>query len=259
MIRKCTLNDTDKLLKYLYKKKEFNLFLIGDIENFGIENNNLEIYIDIDENINAVYLRYFNNLCLVSYTNKLDLDFIDKKFIKTGLVNNMSLIKSLADNYDFTSFKQRDFYFATLNKLSITIDAPNVVQIHANEVENYLKETELVFGTKSNLESTKAELDTNSKHIFAVKRHNRLISGASTSAESKELAMIIGVYTITEYRRQGFAKQCVYALCDKMVKDGKTVCLFYDNPNAAKLYKMIGFEDIGMFTKLSLIDKENEK
>lgn len=252
MIRKCKEGDAEKLLEYLYKNKEFNLFLIGDIENFGIENDNLEIYIDIDNKIHSVYLRYYNNLCLVSYENKLDLNFINKTFIETGLVSNMSLEKTLADIYNFQSFNQRDFYFAALNKVSIFMDTPDVIQIKADEVESYLKETELVFKTKGNLESTKAELNANSKHIFAIKKNNRLISGASTSAESKELAMIIGVYTLEEFRRKGLAQQCVFALCDKMTREGKTVCLFYDNPNAAKLYKKIGFKDIGMFSKLSL-------
>ena len=255
MIRKCVHNDTQNLLKYLSKRKEFNLFLIGDIENFGIENDNLEIYIDIEENIKAVYLRYFNNLCLVSYTNDINLDFIFKKFIKTKLIDNMSGEKLLIDNYNFELFERRDFYFAVLNKLSINIDTPDVIQINSNEVKEYIKETELVFNTKGNLESTKAELNTNSKHIYAIKKDNRLISGASTSAESKELAMIIGVYTIEEYRRRGYAKQCVYELCKKMLEEGKSVCLFYDNPNAAKLYKNIGFKDIGKYSKLTLLNK----
>lgn len=257
MIRKCRESDVQNLIKYLYKNKEFNLFLIGDIENFGIENDNLEIYLDIDDKINAVYLRYYTNLCLVSYTNKLDLDFINETFIKTKLVNNMSAEQSLVNNYSFDLFNRTDYYFAALSKLAIKIDVTDVITVNSHDdVLNYLNDMETVFGAKGNLLSTQAELETNSKHIFAIKKNGKLISGASTSAESKELAMIIGVYTLENYRRKGLAKQCVYALCQRMVEEGKTVCLFYDNPNAAKLYKMIGFEDIGIYSKFKLIEEE---
>ena len=80
------------------------------------------------------------------------------------------------------------------------------------------------------------------------------LSGASSSAESKELAMIVGVFTEENQRRKGLAKKCVFALSQKLLSEGKTVCLFYDNPNAAKMYEKIGFKHTGGF--LSMLKKK---
>lgn len=56
--------------------------------------------------------------------------------------------------------------------------------------------------------------------------------------------MIIGVATAPEFRRKGYAKACMNALCKELVNDGKTAVLFYHNKDAGKLYKTIGFKDI---------------
>ena len=37
MIRKLTETDRVEVLKYLYKSPSLNIFIIGDIENFGFE------------------------------------------------------------------------------------------------------------------------------------------------------------------------------------------------------------------------------
>ena len=33
-----------------------------------------------------------------------------------------------------------------------------------------------------------------------------------------------------------------------VMDEGKLLCLFYDNPEAGRIYKRLGFTDIGMWT-----------
>ncbi len=251
MIKKCTEGDRSILNKYLYQRKELNLFIISDIENFGFDSEELEIYMDYDESIQAIYLKFFTNLCLVSYEKKIDLDFIKdmiKKYDLTDVRGEPDLLKLI----ELKGFKFYKYYFASLNKLSIDVDTCGVSELDLSDIKEYLDKTNLVFNSNTKYESTKAELDKKSKHIFVYKKNNEIVSGVSSSAESKELAMLVGVFTLENYRRKNYALKCVYAICEKLINEGKTVCLFYDNPNAAKMYEKIGFKFIGYYAALKL-------
>lgn len=249
MIRKCTKEDYQILNEYLYKRKELNLFVIGDIQNFGFEDKNLEIFIDFDLEIKTVYLRFFNNLCIVSYGMIIDMSFI-KELVATHSIVNINGEKDLISLISIDEFKQKDCFFASLNELSIEVDTQGVCEVGLDRVPELLKKTNKIFNAKSSIELTTKELKNKSKHIYTYLIEDEIISGASSSAECTDLAMIIGVFTLDAYRRHGYALKCVYALCEKLLNEGKTVCLFYDNPNAAKMYEKIGFEFKGYFSML---------
>lgn len=249
MIRRCTKDDYQILNEYLYKRKELNLFVIGDIQNFGFEDQNLEIFIDYDLEIKTVYLRFFNNLCIVSYKMIVDLTFINE-LISTYSIVNINGEKDLISLININEFKQKNCLFASLNELSISVDTNGVSEVGLDRVPELLKKSNEIFNTESNIEATIKELKNNSKHIYTYLLDDEIISGASSSAESEDLAMIIGVFTLEDYRRQGYALKCVYSLCEKLLNEGKTVCLFYDNPNAAKMYEKIGFKFKGYFSML---------
>ncbi len=75
----------------------------------------------------------------------------------------------------------------------------------------------------------------------------RLVAGASTSAESYNAAMIGGVWTLPDARDHGYSTAVVAALCAELLAEGRCPYLFYleDNAPAARVYKKIGFQNIG--------------
>ncbi|MDC7236625.1 MAG: GNAT family N-acetyltransferase [Sphaerochaetaceae bacterium] len=252
MIRKCSINDLDILNKYLYQRKELNLFVISDIEIFGFENPDLEIFMDFDREIKTVYLRFFDNLCIVSYDKIFDLSFI-QNIVDEHLILNISGEKDLISLIKLDNFDIKNCYFSALDQLQVKVDTLGVEALSIDKLQEYLDKSNEVFNISTNYEATKAEMEKGSKHIFVYKDNGNVVSGVSSSAESKELAMLIGVFTVEEYRRQGLALKCVYAICEKLLNEGKTVCLFYDNPNAAKMYEKIGVKFVGDFSILKRI------
>ncbi len=44
--------------------------------------------------------------------------------------------------------------------------------------------------------------------------------------------------------------KCLSKLCSDLLKRNKTLCLFYDNPKAGRVYRRIGFKEIGIWTML---------
>jgi len=75
----------------------------------------------------------------------------------------------------------------------------------------------------------------------------KLVSSVATTAETSDTAIIVGLMTLPEYRGKGFGTLCLLRICQDLINNGKTVYLTYDNPNAGRIYRKIGFREIGMW------------
>lgn len=110
MIRKLLSKDNKQLMDYLKEEKSINLFIIGDIENFGYDSDFQEIWAEFDENeqIVGVLLRYQN--FYVPYS-KGDFDvqgFVDiiNKDKKLEVISGKKSVIEKFDNYiEFTKRK----------------------------------------------------------------------------------------------------------------------------------------------------------
>jgi predicted GNAT family acetyltransferase len=61
--------------------------------------------------------------------------------------------------------------------------------------------------------------------------------------------MVVAVATHKKYRIQGHATRLMKALSKLYLKDKqKELCLFYDNPEAGKIYLNLGFKPMGQWT-----------
>ena len=72
----------------------------------------------------------------------------------------------------------------------------------------------------------------------------KMLSVAQTTAENSKSAMVVGVATAKGYRDQGLMSACLSKLCWDVLGEGKTLCLFYDNPKAGSVYLGMGFEPV---------------
>ena len=64
MIYKCDENKREDLLNFLYNEPSVNLFAIGDIETYGFEHFDLDVwaYVDSKDEISGVLVRYKENV-----------------------------------------------------------------------------------------------------------------------------------------------------------------------------------------------------
>ncbi len=58
-----------------------------------------------------------------------------------------------------------------------------------------------------------------------------------------------------DYRGKGFMHKCLIKLCIEVMSEGKTLCLFYDNPAAGRIYHKVGFETIEKWMMMTIGDK----
>ena len=257
MIVKAYQTMHEKVMNYLSEEPALNLFIIGDIENFGYETDFQEIWIDLDEagEIQGILLRYMGNYLPYSkgIINAKDFSEIINKDTTYEMLSGK---KEITEQFrPYVKFERtKETYFAELKDsglLNKNSTREGIQQAWLQDVDSLLelkqqiKEFTIRATARQSLEQA---LKTKTGRTYFMKDGNIVVSCASTTAENSLSAMIVGVCSHPEKRKQGLATLCMEALCQDVLSEGKTLCLFYDNPKAGSIYKRLGFKDIGMWS-----------
>lgn len=253
MIKKLDETYRRQVLEYLNLEKEVNTFNILDLKKYGFENIYYRVYADIDEkeNIKSLVFKCFEYLTFYSYgefdlqgicnlIRNMEFDEISGKSEEVDLIaRELGLLKyrkvNLARlNSDENLYKDKthDFKIKKINIFNMKKIAKLYEEI--NEFQN------------TNLESIRNNLKTG--RGYCIEENKKIVSMAKTTAENKNTAMIIGVGTHPKYRNRGLATICISKLCDELLSQNITPCLFYDDEVAGRIYARLGFENIGKWS-----------
>ena len=249
MIKRIDRKYEKKVVEYLNKEKEINTFSLQELKNYGFENMFYKIYSDVDEdgNINGVLFKCFEYLTFYAYGDFdvdgfceliSDMEFneisgksacVDLIAKKLGLLKyrRVHLCRLLSmDEYEEDideNFKLKKINLFNMKKVVKLYEEINEFQ--NTTIENF----------RLNLKSGRG---------YCIEENKKIISMAKSTAENKNTAMIIGVGTHPDYRNRGFATKCMMKLCRELLDKNIVPCLFYDNEEAGKIYKKLGFETI---------------
>lgn len=256
MILKLNASHQNKLEKFLMEEKELNLFIIGDLENFGFNEEFIEYWGEFNENneIIAVLLRFYDDFTVYSKGEFDALGFskILKDYNFSLLSGKMSVVEKFS--HHIKVYGKRGMYFAKLDKLDKLYSGVLLEVIQPTLQEDVVKLYELytIIDGREDIETLgrlKSKFSSKGGRGYHIKNHKgEMVCSAETTAENKHSAMVVGVCTNPNYRNKGYATAVVSKLCKDLLLEGRTLCLFYDNPAAGKIYKNLGFEDIGFWS-----------
>lgn len=95
------------------------------------------------------------------------------------------------------------------------------------------------------------------KGLYVLKNPEKeIVSQAVTVRKQINGCAIGGVITLKRHRGHGYAKRCVYALCEKLLQDGYKFVVLHVNPQndaAISVYRKIGFEQIDETEKVKFL------
>lgn len=256
MIIKLDQSYHERLMEYIKKEPEINLFIIGDIENYGYDNYFLTVWGEVDRrgNIIGVLLKYFNHIIFYS-RDKYDLKGfynIMKELEFDEISGEKSIIEPFKNMFKFK--KTRDAFFCKMDSdknLKGFEENKNIKKIKFNNLSKISKlYSDIDEFDNMSIEAIKTGLK--SGRGYCIEQDGKIIAMAKSTAENSCSAMIVGVGTHPEYRNKGYATSCMAVLCRELLNENKTLCLFYDNPTAGRIYKKLGFKDIGIWRMYSL-------
>jgi uncharacterized protein len=257
MIRKLAKGDHDMVLSFLSEEPSINLFIIGDLEVFGYDSDFQEIWAEFDKHgeIKAVLLRFYQSFIPYAKGEFNVAEFVSiitsypKPFFLSGksdIVEKFEAIKELQ-----LGTKQETFFAeckSTENLGETTLDIKKATLDDIDRIVDIRKAIDEFQLKNDAAEMLGTSMETNTSRSYFTEENGQMTACVSTTAENSISAMIVGVCTRKEYRRKGLATAIMQKLFKYVLNEGKVLCLFYDNPEAGRIYKRLGFKDIGKWT-----------
>lgn len=260
---RATNKDINEIMDFVSLEPEFNIFTIGDLESFGLDNDKCQVFLHTpNKGIKAVILLYHTYLTLYFRDSSIELKPIIEKLndlINKGatvLSGKKEVIEAIQEKITTPIKSTANEFFAKCHDLIPMKDLPLdkvafAVEKDACEIIELFDRIPEFQGHNS-AEEYAETLKDGSRKTTILKIDNQIVSTASSVAETKDSAMIIGVATEPDprFRRKGYASACVSKLVQDLNNRGKSACLFYDNPAAGSIYQKFGFKDIGFWKML---------
>jgi predicted GNAT family acetyltransferase len=250
-----------EIMNLVSDESSINLFIIGDIENFGFNTDFQQVWGDYNQDeLKGVLLKYYNNVII--YYKDLDFDennffeiiqtFEDEKVNYGGKKEVLDKFRKFFQN----SHNTKDSFMCEFSKENLQIESKDIAfKIgDLNSAEKTFKFINAIeeFSTFNDFEIYKKRFITSSGRLFYVENENgEVIHSCESTAECSKGAMIIGVATAKEYRGKGYTTSVLGSLCKELLLEGKKPCLFFDNPKAGSIYLKMGFEKVGTYTMFS--------
>lgn len=251
-------SDIPEVLKFLNDRKDYTLFSLGNIEQYGFENayrgyawyidgkivacvfNLLEKYItavlaedmsvEIRDDVRcfiestphedfAAFAMYFDVLNMQSNYRKIRYNKIAKTQI--GI---QPLLKSI-EGIEFCTLSQDD----DLEQLAHQITT--IEGFERDDIED-------------NKEMYRRGMEPTGYTVYA-KRANQIVGAASVVGISKTTGVVSSVWVVQEARNKGIANQLLHRIFQKFLNGNRTLYIMYSNPVAAHIYLKNGFVEYG--------------
>jgi hypothetical protein len=256
VIRRLTEDDRAETMRLLEREVQINLFIVGDVENYGFDAPFQRLWGNFDAagRLRSILHQYYDALILYTADDPERLALadtiraLDFRMLSGGAIS----VEPIAAAMSFSKTKRTILCRLSRNNLT----APESPKSPFRPLT--LADVDALIALYSRIEEfsetprrmLEHELSAGHGRGCWIEHDGAMVSIARSAAESTRAAMIIGVATLPEYRNRGYATAAMTDLCRRLCESGRTPCLFYDNPHAGRIYRRMGFEEIGNYVIL---------
>jgi predicted GNAT family acetyltransferase len=260
-IRLLTESDREDLVRFVMREPEINLYFLGNIRTLGFSSEICECWGSFfNGRLVGALMRYMSGWVIYDAPGA-DLESLGRILDEhpagaTRLQDNTRSVPSFLPY--LRRYRPEWISEETLCVLSLDDFAPpphrhRAVRATWDDLEDLVR----FYSNAEKMTRSRAAVERPLRdgRIFLIRRGDEILSAALTNAEAAGMAMIGGVYTPPRHRNRGYARDCVGALCEDLLKDGLRPVLYYDNPAAGTVYRRLGFRKIGVWRSVALKPK----
>lgn len=255
-MQKLNRQNSKELLDFLQQDSTAHLFLIGDYEHYGLEDDDCVYYGFYEEGqLYAVIMCYKGmslHVAATSYDKRI-MDAIKHLLEIYPKIQGINLFESsyelLKDDLDKAfEGKIRPTLMSEYRPASVSVNNyPVEILIEEDAFAIYELQSAAFNMAHNSPEKIAQAIRNKDSVIYGIKLAGKLVSTATYTAETSDRAMVVAVCTDKEFAGQGYASAVVFKLSDDLWKLGKAGVLFYDNPSAAHVYERLGYRPHGRY------------
>lgn len=260
MIRRLDESDRDRLKTLLESAPQLNLYLLGNMEANGFDQDFCEFWGDVVEGrVAGVVNRYMTGWTVFGETSAdwagLGAVVDEHAVVAERLQDNPGGVPSLLpylQRYVATSVEEETLMELPAGKLRLQAP-PSGFEIRRATLDDF-DSLVVFFADAGDMSRTPAgvERPLRDRRVWIALQGDEVVSAALTNAETTTLAMVGGVYTAPAWRGRGLSQAVCSQLCDELVREGRQPVLYWENPAAGHVYAKLGFRPIGTWRSLRL-------
>lgn len=173
MMIRCSEKHRQECLDYLRQSPSLNLFLIGDIENYGFNQGFQTVFIDKDEFVHGIYLVYYHNLVIASEENRVDSQFVER-LVQEYEIQAIQGRKEVLDGLALDAFSREECLFCELDALTAEpVSDPQIRQAQPQDAQRIKGLLEEVFQTDNEAAMIAHRIETREGRHFLIERAAR--------------------------------------------------------------------------------------
>lgn len=258
----------NRLINYLMKEDYYNVYLLSNLKNYGLMDNNVEFFSNCDEegNYSVILMRFFNSFVIYSEKDDFDInDVIKEIYSKRDKFDALSCITGKYSTVKCMARNEADVRNTSIlvlyadNDYLINNSGLNISVYNKTSIDKIYAHYCLIdeMSDKYRKDELKAKKDINnnldSGRLFGIEKDGKIISSIMTTAESDTSAMLINVCTQSEYREIGLCNSILNYLCSTLFLEGKQkLYIYYENEKAGNIYKKAGFRYVGDYGRIPI-------
>ncbi len=261
MIRPLQEEDRDAAIALLQTAAELNLYFLGNLESYGLEQAFCQFWGDIDAQgtLRALLNRYHTGWVVYGQEDA------DWEGLAQVVDRHPAGAVRLQDNpggiVSFLPYlrRYRAAWVRTEEVMRLEPErfcpqpmprGPVVRRAETADLEALVR----FYGDAGEMRRTpQAVADPlRYRRIWLAEEEGTILAAALTNAEAMGLAMVGGVYTLPQARGRGLGQAVVSGLCGELLAEGFTPVLYWANPAAGALYRKLGFHPIGTWRSVQL-------
>ncbi|MEE1179636.1 MAG: GNAT family N-acetyltransferase [Lachnospiraceae bacterium] len=262
--------DKEKIFEYIGKEPELNLFLYGALERLGVDSAVNHVYVwEKEADWECLVLQYYDDYCIYSQKETYPMQEV-LAFLKQRPVDcirgKIAHVKPLHEFYPERILKENMLCrlekqkWEQMTQEACAFSGMEQVEVKrlygkdtADMMQVYLASSEFARNFRDPEKSEQRIKEELAAGEVAVGIYENGIPAAvaRTNATSSQGALVVYVAVSPAYRRKRYGMGVVSALCQEAFAEGREVlCLYYSSPVAGRIYKKIGFEEVGDYAML---------
>lgn len=268
MIRLLSESDRPAALALLNRSPEFNLYLLGNLESMGLaeqtEKSLSQFWGDFTERngrneLRAILNRYMSGWSLFGLPDTdwyalaevVDRHPVTAARLQDNPGGTQSFLPFL-NNYQASAVKAEE-----MMRLSAADYRPAPPPMGATVRRATLKDLDTLVEFYADAEHmarsrVAIERPLRNTRVWLAEWQKQILSVALTNAEIKNMAMIGGVFTRPSARGYGLSQAVCSALCAELLSNRKQPILYWETPEAGRVYHKLGFKPIGAWRSVIL-------